>query len=46
MMRPCPGASNPNIPLIAEHTVSHFLIRLRSGVVVLAPAKLLESATY
>ena len=43
MTRPCPGASNPKIPLMAEHTVSHFLMRLCSGVVVLAPAKLLEA---
>jgi len=46
MTRPCLGASNPNIPLIGEHTVSHFLTRLSSGAVILAPAELLESTTY
>ena len=46
MMRPCQGASNPNIPRIAENTSSHFLARNRSGVVILASAELLKSTTY
>jgi len=46
MMRPCPGASNPNIPRIAENTCSHFLTRHRSGVVILASAELFKSTTY